>query len=278
MSETHDFNREQEELAKGGNCRKQGHGSYGGNVCPKCCVHSAQARLGPTWRVECSDCGTTLQWITVPMLFDLRAQLEAFRAELEAVAATVSQVEDPKIERGDRSLHDWLAQILQVLVMDRGNDAIERGILRQQLEACQREKAAAVDANVKIGRQLLEHSELVNSRGEQIITLLALLREACDILTLVHLQIPDRATREAATSIRFCCAALASQPAVTENAETPERERIIAFLNRMAEDPKWRGLADTDEIRHFVGHAEDYIRGGSFDEAYREQNAEGGKV
>lgn len=47
-----------------------------------------------------------------------------------------------------------------------------------------------------------------------------------------------------------------------------DREQIIDFLNRMANSPKWRDMADTDEIRHFVGHAEDYIRDGAFTTAY----------
>ncbi len=57
------------------------------------------------------------------------AQVRAQREEEERRAAAVKilarieqvilRIEDPRIERNGRDLDDWLAQILQVLVMDR---------------------------------------------------------------------------------------------------------------------------------------------------------------
>lgn len=63
------------------------------------------------------------------------------------------------------------------------------------------------------------------------------------------------------------CGSCSENPCVCEPVQPDsrvlvERAEIVAFLNRMAESMKWRLLADTDEIRHFVGHAEDYISAG----------------
>lgn len=48
-----------------------------------------------------------------------------------------------------------------------------------------------------------------------------------------------------------------------------ETEAIIEFLGRMSENEKWRLLVGSDEIRHFIGHATDSIRDGSYVDAYR---------
>ncbi len=54
------------------------------------------------------------------------SELEALRAELDRVKRVIERVEDPVIEQEGRDIHDWLAQILQVLVMDGANAVTER--------------------------------------------------------------------------------------------------------------------------------------------------------
>lgn len=52
------------------------------------------------------------------------------RASLEFSLSAVISCAGTGIERGDRTLEDWLAQVLQVLVMGRDNAETERDRLR----------------------------------------------------------------------------------------------------------------------------------------------------
>ena len=43
-----------------------------------------------------------------------------------------------------------------------------------------------------------------------------------------------------------------------------ERAAICRWLEEYANTAKWRAVADSDEIRHFVSHAIDYIEMGEY--------------
>jgi hypothetical protein len=65
---------------------------------------------------------------------NLKAERDAAIKERDAIIEVIERVEEPKVERKGRSVDDWLAQILQSLVMDHGNF---RAAVKELREAAQ---------------------------------------------------------------------------------------------------------------------------------------------
>lgn len=80
------------------------------------------------------DLGVLIQWL-LDRIKALESQLAAKQEDVDAIIRVIERVEI-KIERGDRTVADWLAQILQVLVINRDLAAKQQPCPVSELPAC----------------------------------------------------------------------------------------------------------------------------------------------